>query len=98
MTINHLPDQDYGALKNSLQAMMETVTSSADLATDAQEEILKQLTFLSEEISKEPTKRNLTLARIAFNTIPALIGFTADVTGLWESDLAQKFRVALGLS
>jgi hypothetical protein len=98
MTINQLPDKDYESLKNSLQAMMDAVINSNELAEDAQADTLNYLQALAEQVSQPPEKRNLTIARVALTALPAAIGFSADLIGLWESDLAQPLLQALGLS
>lgn len=96
ITINALPDEDYKEIKEALQVMAEAVTNSNGLAVDVQEEVLKQLTFLGEQVSEPPAKRNLTLARVAISLVPNLIGHAADVTGIWESDLVQPLLQGLG--
>lgn len=99
ITIGSLREQGYEAISTSLEKLENAITATNQLADDIKQAVFENLSVLTEELLKPPPKRRLNVVRmIIISTIPTLLGHTADVLGIWESELVQQLLTTFGLS
>lgn len=72
------------ALTDELKKFVEVVSKNTELSQELRKEVIEQLSFLTSQLFVEKEKRNKSVIKTVFSSIPTALSSINSLLGLWD--------------